>query len=327
MKSVFILVTCLKKTFVLSLLLLFCFFQTPITAQENKKRIAVLPFEFSGNITESEAIFLTDKVRTSLIKTHLFEVISNDQLKNMIEIKAQKQGLGAGSCSTEECIIDLGNALECEKMFIGKAAEAFGQYSISGKILDVVTQKYEEAQDINVDDKKSFPDAAKELVKKLTRNYSSGEFIYSGGSDYTGTLWRTAVLPGWGHLHVSQKRGWAYMGLWAVSGGAFLWSHLNYTATENEYAAVPEGSLQSDYDAKFSAYQNAAKTRTYMSYLFLASYAVSFSDLLFTDDLYAAYRKPFAIKIYSYFSNERVHPNCNPSFETGIYLFFQRSLR
>ena len=91
-------------------------------------------------------------------RTGIFEVISNDQIEQMMSIKSTKQAVGAGSCNTEACIIDLGNALECEKMLAGKAAFAFGEYSITAKFLDVVMQKYEMSAESKTRDKDDFPD-------------------------------------------------------------------------------------------------------------------------------------------------------------------------
>ncbi|MDH5719451.1 MAG: hypothetical protein OEZ13_02405 [Spirochaetia bacterium] len=147
-------------------------------AQEEKKRIAVLPFEYGGGLTEDEAAWLTDSIRTALIGTEQYEVISNDQIENMMKLESKKQGVGSGSCSSEQCIIDLGNALECEKVLTGKASGAFGVFSITGKILDVVAQKYEKAQEVTIKNKNDFPQAAKDMVRKLT-----GFGDYVGGSN------------------------------------------------------------------------------------------------------------------------------------------------
>ncbi|MDH5718631.1 MAG: hypothetical protein OEZ22_13480 [Spirochaetia bacterium] len=132
-----------------------------------KYRIAVLPFKFGGTVTKSEVDYLMERIRSELIKTDYFDVISNDQLDEMVKMQTQKQGVGEGSCTTEKCIIDIGNALECEKIMVGSAMEAFGEYAISGKILDVVSQKYEKAEDIVIKRKSDFPNAAKKMVGSL----------------------------------------------------------------------------------------------------------------------------------------------------------------
>ncbi|MDH5721266.1 MAG: hypothetical protein OEZ13_11735, partial [Spirochaetia bacterium] len=158
-----------KKSGILILGILVFFLSGSMYAQDTeKKRIAVIPFKHGGGITKEEALYLTDKVRNALIASKAYDVISNDQIETMMQVEAQKQGVGSGSCSSEKCMIDLGNALESEKMLVGSASGAFGEYSISAKILDVVTQQYEEAADLSIADKSEFPQAAKELVSKIT---------------------------------------------------------------------------------------------------------------------------------------------------------------
>ncbi|MDH5721641.1 MAG: hypothetical protein OEZ13_13630 [Spirochaetia bacterium] len=64
-----------------TLIFISAFFMTfSIQAQENKIRIAVLPFEHSDGVTASEAAYLTEAVRNTLIRTGIFEVISNYRL-------------------------------------------------------------------------------------------------------------------------------------------------------------------------------------------------------------------------------------------------------
>ncbi|MDH5720670.1 MAG: hypothetical protein OEZ13_08640 [Spirochaetia bacterium] len=147
---------------------LFVFAAFSLHAQGGKKRIAVLPLAHDKNISKEESRFLTEKIRTALIKTNLYEVISNDQIEQMMNIKAAKQAVGSGSCSSEECIIDLGNALECEKMLTGNVFKAFGIFTINAKILDVVSQRYEKAEEVTVSNEKEFPLAAENIVAKLS---------------------------------------------------------------------------------------------------------------------------------------------------------------
>ncbi|MDH5719975.1 MAG: penicillin-binding protein activator LpoB [Spirochaetia bacterium] len=265
----------------------------------DKKRIAVMPFEYGGGISKEEAAYLTEKVRNALINTGLFEVISNDQIENMMAMEAKKQGVGSGSCNTEQCIIDLGNALECEKMLIGKASGAFGEFSVSGKILDVVSQQYEKAQDVTISNKNDFPEAARNMVSRLTSKYKDGQDDIepepepeaetvekptpAGVKAHYGMLWRTVLLPGLGHLYMNQDRGWAYGGVWLAATGAFIWSQSNFAGKKDDYMNATE-----DFDPKFTAYQNAASTRRLMSFVFAGSYLLAFADIFISQKAYVS---------------------------------------
>jgi len=162
-----------KALFILFLLSYSIF---PVIAEEgssSRPRLAVMPFTAGEGITKKEAIYITETVRTSLIKTGKYEVISNDQLQTMMKTKAIKQKLGKGTCNTDSCIIDLGNALECEKMLVGSAGGAFGEFSIKVKVLNVVRQEYENAEEVVLQNKRQFPNGAREIVQRLTGGNTS----------------------------------------------------------------------------------------------------------------------------------------------------------
>ncbi|MDH5717056.1 MAG: hypothetical protein OEZ22_05405 [Spirochaetia bacterium] len=298
----------LLKVFIFLLLCI-----SSINSQEAKKRIAVMQFEYSGAITKDEARYLTEKVRSALIQTRQYEVISNDQIETMMAVEAKKQGVGPGSCNTEQCIINLGNALECEKMLVGSAGEAFGEYSINAKVLDVVLQQYENAADVSVKDKNDFPKAAKEVVTKLT-----GDSFESGGISYTGMIWRNALVPGWGHIYANQKRGYIYLGLWSAAGSGFLWSHLNYTSKQKEYDDADKDNVTQAYDEANSA----MNLRAYFSYAFLGVTAAILTDILITGKNYTA--SSTAVKFHSRSGlnfSSRIHTGYNKNI-CNEYLYF-----
>jgi len=269
-----------KLSFIALLLL---FFLVPAFSQEVKKRIAVMPFEYGGGVTKEEALFLTDRVRIALIKTGSFDVISNDQLEAMVKIKEKKQGIGSGSCNTEQCIIDLGNALECEKMMVGSAAGAFGEFVISGKILDVVTQQYELAENITIKEKSEFSEASTELISLLIDQYADEEENKSVVSvTYTDMLWRTALIPGWGHIYASQTRGWIYLGFFTLSSAIFGYYAYDTSVKKTDYLKAAD-QLQTRYDT----YNNASKMRAYSSWVLIAIYSASLTDILISGKKYS----------------------------------------
>ncbi|MDH5721638.1 MAG: hypothetical protein OEZ13_13610 [Spirochaetia bacterium] len=315
------------------LLIFFC--AAHLSAQEeDKKRIAVMPFEYGRGVTKEDAQYVTEKIRTELIKLDIFEVISNDQIEQMMQAKTLKQSMGQGSCSSESCIIDLGNALECEKMLVGSASEAFGEFAINAKILDVVLQKYEGAEEYKVEKKEQFPDGSRQLVILLVKkhfkdNLDAIDFDVLTPRTYGGMLWRTAVAPGWGHLYAYQNRGWLYLGFWGASGAAFLWSHTNYTSAENEYVSVPQGEPQSVYDDKFAVYEKAVNLRKYMSLAFAAAYLFAVGDILLTGDSYSGYQRQgadgFNFQIQPFIYNHRFTNQINT--DTGFQFSIKRGLK
>ncbi|MDH5721642.1 MAG: hypothetical protein OEZ13_13635 [Spirochaetia bacterium] len=303
------------------IIMLAIFYAVPLFSQDAKKRIAVLPFKYGGGIIKGEADFLTENVRAELIETGLFEVITNDQIEEMMKIKEQKQGVGEGSCNTEECIIDLGNALECEKMLVGTAMGAFGEYNLTGKILDVVSQKYEGAANLKISDKNKFPDAANQMVHQLVDHYVEElekeriqTSLKAENKTFNGMLWRSLVLPGWGHIYANQKRGWLYSAIYAASAGVFIWSHVDFLNKEKRYDNSNESveDTMQYYDDLNKAY----KARGYMSYAFLSVAALIIADAVIAGRRYFSHEKLF--------SNQFIRKQKNTTY---FYAYFSDSKR
>jgi len=135
-----------------------------------KRRVAVINFQHGKGVTEQEAAYLTERIRAGLVKSKVFEVISNDQINTMIKTVELKQKLGDGNCNSTDCLIDLGNALQCELMLVGNVAGAFGEFAISVKLMSVAQQKYIRAEDVQISKKEKFPDAARKIVAILLEN-------------------------------------------------------------------------------------------------------------------------------------------------------------
>jgi TolB-like protein len=251
----------------------------------SKTRVAVLPFENLAGITSEEAKYLTDRVRTELIKTKRFEIVSNDQLNTMMKTKKLKQLIGEGTCRTDSCVIDLGNALECEKMVVGSISKAFKEYSINGKILDVVRQKYEGAEEVVIKNKDNFPGAATELVhrllggmpRKYVRSKSNIQTDPAGQelSLYSTMIWQTLFLPGWGHITGNQTRGWYYASAWLLAGTLFFVSHFTYTSYKNDYTTA-----KADFNSKYNTANTWHQVRGITSWALIGLYVLVNLDII-----------------------------------------------
>jgi len=105
---------------------------------------------------------------------------------------------------------------------------------------------------------------------------------------YGGMIWRSFIFPGWGHVYAEQKRGWVYMGLFAGTGGAFIWSHFNYKSKQDTYS-----NATSDFDSKYDAANSAYKLRGYLSFAFIGVTAIILGDIFITGPRYV--KKPGAV--------------------------------
>jgi TolB-like protein len=140
--------------------------QYEMATKHGKQRIAVMNFRINSGITKEEAQYITDTIRTGLIKTDMFDVITNDKIDEMLKMEGMRQALGT-ECESKDCQINLGRALECKYVVVGSIQHVFKEYSISVKILNVSDQRYLHAEEITVGEKNKLPDAARKVVELI----------------------------------------------------------------------------------------------------------------------------------------------------------------
>lgn len=247
-----------------------------------------MPFEYGKKITTAEADYITERVRVALIKTEKFDVVSNDQITTMLKTVEKRQQLG--TCTSEACIIEVGRALDCSYMLVGKIDNAFGEYTVSGKILNVAEQKYVKADEVTIKQKDAIPESSRILVDNLTGTLraevvavitpvaqpKTSERPFRR-KDFSMMVGLTLLAPGLGHLYAEQQRGIFYGILWFASGTGVVFGHLFYTHYKNAY-----DTAVADFDSLYDSAQSWKKVRGYSSYVLAAVYIIALLDILFT---------------------------------------------
>lgn len=138
------------------------------TGQGKKRRIAILPIT-SNLPQDADAQYVAEIVRAELVAEKRYDVVANDQVDSQLRIIEKKQRVGPGSCTNKECAIDVGNALESELIFVGKLVRnSTGSILISGRIINVVTQKEEIAAFETAANGQKLEPACRALVQKLS---------------------------------------------------------------------------------------------------------------------------------------------------------------
>lgn len=130
--------------------------------------------------------------------------------------------------------------------------------------------------------KKAKMEPKKEEKKKVTL---TKETMKKGPTTF-GILWRTAVMPGWGHLYAGQKRGYGYLGAWGASvllaGGTTTIFFIDKKTYEN---------ADKDFDRAYNDYRNSKRAMSMSMYILGASYAATFLDLAVSGDMFPGQKK------------------------------------
>jgi TolB-like protein len=121
------------------LILLICISQM-VTAQ-NEIRIAVMDFSTSGGLSEMEAVTLTNRLRSMLVKTNAFVVLERGKMDEILT----EQGFQQTGCTTTECAVEVGRLLNVQKMVSGNIGKLGRTWTMDISLIDIKTSQIEKS--------------------------------------------------------------------------------------------------------------------------------------------------------------------------------------
>jgi hypothetical protein len=136
------------------------------------------------------------------------------------------------------------------------------------------------------------PGSSNPLVAKFGVSPSEQKVVQVKYGDFTlSSLWRSAILPGWGQLHDGSNSGWVYMAAGLGSGVGMYLAQKQYSARVLDYDAskVAYSNAETNADAErlridmqemYSRAKKANDLRTVAAVAGIVVYAVSIMDAL-----------------------------------------------
>ncbi|TFB09771.1 PEGA domain-containing protein [Candidatus Marinimicrobia bacterium MT.SAG.3] len=110
------------------------------TSAFKKIRVAVLDFEGKG-ISAMEASVLTDRLRSNLVETGVFDVIERGKMEEIFE----EMELQLSGCISSECAVQVGQVLGVSRMITGTIGKFGKTYTIDVRVIDIETSRIIEA--------------------------------------------------------------------------------------------------------------------------------------------------------------------------------------
>jgi len=102
------------------------------------QRVPIAVVEFEGNgISQTEAIALTDRLRNELFRLGAFEVVE----RGMMETILTEQDFQLTGCTSNECLVEVGQLLGARQVVGGSISKVGNTYSVSARLVDVQTGK------------------------------------------------------------------------------------------------------------------------------------------------------------------------------------------
>lgn len=125
----------MKRWIVVCLFALSYFFALPVNAQEARKLpIAVLGLSPKGNVSESDASILTDRIRTLIVQSGRFEIMERESMDKILK----EQGFQTTqNCDTNACSIEIGRLLSVRGIVTGSISRLGSIYSLTARVIDV----------------------------------------------------------------------------------------------------------------------------------------------------------------------------------------------
>ncbi len=121
---------------------------TIISAQDigsqAKATAAVLDFTGTG-ISEMEAITLTQRLASELVKTEALIIVERSQMSEIME----EQGLQQSGCTSAECAAEIGALLGVQKMISGSFGKIGNTYTIDARMFAVESGQTEKTVNKN----------------------------------------------------------------------------------------------------------------------------------------------------------------------------------
>lgn len=149
----------MKRIFIQKIFLSFFFlFLTNALYAESRVNIAVLDFK-SINVSAADAVAISDFVRTSLIRSNIFNVVERNNIDKILA----EQGIQQAGCVTEECAIQIGKLLNVRKAVIGSYSKIEDIYFITANVVDIETAKISDSERVQFNNISDIAEAVDEL--------------------------------------------------------------------------------------------------------------------------------------------------------------------
>ena len=88
-----------------------------------------------SEVSSSEIKALTERLRSELLMTKHFKVLERDIMEEILK----EQGFQQSGCTTNECVVQIGQLVNVEKMVAGTINKIGNTFSSSVRIIDITT--------------------------------------------------------------------------------------------------------------------------------------------------------------------------------------------
>ncbi len=180
------------------------------------ENVAILSFVGRG-ISNMEAETLTDRFSSSITQLEMMQLVQTQEMDEILS----EQGFGGDACSDAACAVEIGKLLNVEYMISGSIGTIGKTYTVDIKMYEVGSGEMAKAYKVNTSSLEGLlleVEIGAQALMGLPPNrdqLAQRRIIRKGGT--TGSSEKTmgkamvrAVVPGWGHLYLGEKKVWGW---------------------------------------------------------------------------------------------------------------------
>ncbi len=138
---------------------------------QKAKTLAVLDFQTTGGISQSEASTLANRFRGILVNTKKFDVIERDKMNDLLK---QQNFNVSDNCNSAECAVQIGQLLGVEQMIAGDIGKLGSTWTIDLRLLEVETGRIASTKS---QDFKGEIDGMLEVMKFIANEFAGIETV------------------------------------------------------------------------------------------------------------------------------------------------------
>ncbi|MFP4522363.1 MAG: CsgG/HfaB family protein [Fibrobacterota bacterium] len=102
---------------------------------QRRENIAIIDMDARA-VSENEALSITDELRTQVHKTRKFKVIERNRMQEILKEQGFQQ---SGACTSNECMVEMGQLIGVEKIITGSIGKVGTLFILSVRLIDVGT--------------------------------------------------------------------------------------------------------------------------------------------------------------------------------------------
>jgi len=157
------------------LLLAACVFSSSAQDGDKKQPIALNDLLAQGSIDPGTAAAISDRLRNELFNTGIFTVIERSQMQEILK----EQGFqAAGACSSDACVVEMGQMLGVRFFIVGSIAKVGSTFAISSRMIDVQSGKI--IQIANSDCRCEVDDVLLKSTVEIAKKMAKGASAHTG---------------------------------------------------------------------------------------------------------------------------------------------------